>query len=275
MKVLTLILLAGTAFAQESADAIMARVAANQDRAQAARESMVYEQDVLIRLQRANRKLAREESYQFVVTPTRDGVTKERKSFAGKYEAKGVEHTYGQPGFEYKDLDIDGEVAHELVDDLTNDKSRDGIARDLFPLRAAEVEKYRFTLKGRERYRGREVYAVRFEPRKASMEDDSRIWAGEALIDAAEYQPVLITTWMAHGLPLAVKTLLGTDLKHMGFKLAYEKFDNDVWMPVSYGGELYLRAVFFYKRHISISLRNSGFRRANVESTVSYTLPPE
>jgi hypothetical protein len=185
MKVLTLILLAGTAFAQESADAIMARVAANQDRSQAARESMVYEQDVLIRLQRANRKLAREESYQFVVTPTRDGVAKERKSFAGKYEAKGVEHTYGQPGFEYKELDIDGEVAHELVEDLTNDKSRDGIARDLFPLRAAEVEKYRFTLKGRERYRGREVYVVRFEPRKASISSRTGDGSGKLSMNAA------------------------------------------------------------------------------------------
>jgi hypothetical protein len=275
MKILALIALAGSAFAQESADAIMARVAANQDRSQAARESMVYEQDVLIRMQRANKKLSREESYQFVVTPTKDGIKKEPKSFAGKYAVNGEEHSYDKPGFQYKELDIDGEVAHELVDEFTNDKSRDGIAKDLFPLRAEEIEKYRFKLKGRQQYRGRDVYVVGFEPKKASLDDDSRMWAGETLVDTTEYQPVLITTWMARGLPLAVKTLLGTDLKQMGFKLAYEKFDNEVWMPVNYGGELYVRAVFFYKRHISLSLRNSGFRRANVESTVSYTLPPE
>lgn len=264
---------AALAGAQETADTIMARVAENQDRAQTARESMVYEQDVLIRLHRANKKLAREESYQFVVTPTKDGISKQRMSFAGKYEKGGKFISYDKPGFEYKEMDIDGELAHDLVDDFTNDKSRDGIAKDLFPLRRSELEKYKFTVKGRQDYRGQDVYVVRFQPKSDPISGGGdRIWAGEALVDATEYQPVLITTWMSRGLPLAVKTLLGTDLKHMGFKLAYEKFDEGVWMPVSYGGELYLRAVFVYKRHISLSLRNSGFCRAQVNSSVTYNL---
>lgn len=263
---------AGLAYSQQTADMIMARVAENQDRAQAERESMVYQQDVLIRLHRSNRKLAREESYQFVVTPTRDGISKERKSFSGKYESKGRLVAYDTPGYEYKEMDIDGELAQDLVESFTNDKSRDGISHDLFPLRREELDKYRFTLAGRQNYRGQDVFVIRFRPRKDPFTDNSRIWAGEALIQAAEFQPVLITTWMARGLPMAVKMLLGTDIRQMGFKLAYEKFDEGVWMPVSYGGELSLKAVFFYKRKISLSLRNSGFRRAQVDSTVSYHL---
>lgn len=274
MKPLALLFVAAAfAGAQETADSIMARVADNQDRAQIARESMVYQQDVLIRLHRANKKLAREESYQFVVTPTRDGIAKQRMSFAGKYEKGGKLISYDKPGFEYKEMDIDGELAHDLVDDFTNDKSRDGISKDLFPLRRAELDKYKFTLKDRQDYRGHDVYVIRFQPKLDPISGGGdRIWAGEALIHATEYQPVLITTWMSRGLPLAVKTLLGTDLRNMGFKLAYEKFDDGVWMPVSYGGELYLRAVFFYKRHISLSLRNSGFVRAQVDSSVTYNL---
>ncbi len=50
---------------------------------------------------------------------------------------------------------MDGEVAHELADELTADrKSKDGIARDLFPLIAKEQRKYDFRLQGEEDYRG-------------------------------------------------------------------------------------------------------------------------
>lgn len=266
MKLLALIALAGLAHAQETAETIMARVAENQDRAEAARAGMVYEQDVVVRLHRSNRKLAREESYQYVVTPTPTGISKEQKAFKGKYEKGGQYIEYTEPGFEYKEMDIDGELAHDLAEDMTNDKTRDGLSADLFPLRKAEMRKYRFALKGREQYRGQDVYVVRFDSKEKGF------WTGEALIHAQEFQPVLITTWMARGLPLVVKTLLGTDLKHLGFKLGYEKLDDGVWMPVSYGGELRLRAVFVYRRNISISMRNTGFRRAKVDSSISYDL---
>jgi hypothetical protein len=274
MRVLMLILMATVSYGQEPVGDIMARVAANQERAQAARQAMVFEQNVLIRLHRGNGRLAREEEYHFTVTPTPDGIVKQRTAFAGKY-GKGKELiAYDTPGFEYKGVDIDGELAKELVEEFTNDKSRDGVSHDLFPLRQSEMAKYSFTLKGRQNYRGHDVYVIAFRPspHRPAGEGEDSIWAGEALIDTQAKQPVLITTWMARGIPLVVKTLLGTDLKHMGFKIAYEKFDDDVWMPVTYGGELHVRAVFVYTRNISISLRNSGFRRAQVDSSVSYRL---
>ena len=274
MRVLLLMLVSVVLYGQETVEAIMERVAANQERAQAARQAMVFEQNVLIRLHRGNGLLAREEEYHFTVTPTPDGIVKQRTAFAGKY-GKGKELVpYDTPGFEYKEVDIDGELAKELVEEFTNDKSRDGVSHDLFPLRQSEMAKYKFTLKGRQNYRGHDVYVIAFRPspHRAPGGSEDSIWAGEALIDAEASQPVLITTRMARGIPFAVKTLLGTDLKHMGFKLSYEKFDGDVWMPVTYGGELHVRAVFVYTRNISISLRNSGFRRAQVDSSVSYSL---
>jgi len=70
-----------------------------------------------------------------------------------------------------------------------------------------------------------------------------------------------------------VQILLGTNLKHLGFKVAYQKFEEGLWFPVSYGGEFKLRAVFFYKRTISLSVTNSGFQRSDVTSTVSFGVP--
>jgi len=109
---------------------------------------------------------------------------------------------------------------------------------------------------------------VRFEP-DPKLKEKRPYWSGDALIDAAEYQPVLITTRMARGVPLAVRTLLGTNLRHLGFKVAYECFDGQ-WFPVSYGGEFEIRVLFGYKRKISLSMRNSEFQRTDVSSRIRY-----
>jgi len=104
-------------------------------------------------------------------------------------------------------------------------------------------------------------------------DDDSTCWAGEALIDPKEYQPVLVTTWLAKSIPMAVQILLGTNIKHLGFKVAYQKFDEGLWFPVTYGGEFYVRGLFLYKRTIAMSVVNSGFQKADVSSVVSFQPP--
>ncbi len=253
-----------------SATEIMERVGLNQERAQRMRAAFVHDQTVLVRLHRANRKLAREERYRYTVTPTPDGVKKERIEFAGRYAAKdGKLVEYGRPGYQYKELDIDGELAEDFADEFTNGNSRDGISRDLFPLTPADQNHYRFRLEGRQQYQNRDVFRITFKPASRS----GKSWAGEALIDAAEYQPVLVTTWLARGVPAAVRIFLGTNVKHIGFKVAYDRFEEGIWFPVSYGGEFELKAVFFYKRIISVSMRNSGFRRSEVASRIEYDLP--
>jgi hypothetical protein len=251
----------------ETVDSIMAKVAANQDRAERMRTSFVYQQTVLIRMRRGDHKLAREERSEFTVTPRPQGFEKKLTHFTGKYARKGRLFDYDHPHYNYKDMDIDGDVISDLAQDLTNDKSRDGIGKNLFPLTADEQKKYAFRLAGRETLRGKDVYRVTFRP-KPHTED--AFWSGDVLVDAHEYQPVLVTTRLAHGIPFWVKTVMGTDLKYLGFSLTYDRFDEGVWFPVSYGGEFEVRAVFFYKRLISLSLANTGFRRAEVNSQITY-----
>jgi len=263
----------------ESPEIIMAKVAQNQDRAQEMRKAFVYHQSLLIRFKRGNGKLAREEQREYTVTPSEKGFKKDLVNFTGKYEKSGKLFEYNEPGFEYKGVDIDGELANEFANDLANDKqSRDGITNDLFALTGEKQKKYTFTFEGKENYRGTDVYRITFKPKKASLfdcdeDDGGECWAGEALIDTKEYQPVLVTSWLAKSVPMAIQILLGTNIKHLGFKVAYQKFADGLWFPVTYGGEFYVRGVFFYKRTIAISVVNSGFQKSDVTSTVSFQLP--
>ncbi|HTT61907.1 MAG TPA: hypothetical protein VMG35_08705 [Bryobacteraceae bacterium] len=272
MRLLPLILLSPCVLLAEepAVSQIMARVAENQAHAQDMRRAYVYNQKILARFTRNNGKLAREERYEYMVAPTPAGIDKKLMHFEGKVERHGGYITYGEPGKEIKDLDIDGDLIRDMVNDMTADKdSKDGIAHDLFPLTAAEQEKYDYTLEGKETYRGRQVYRISFRP-KAHM--DGADWKGEALIDVAECQPVVIDTRLAAHIPTAVKVLLGTDIKGLGFTVSYEKFDDGLWFPVSYGGEFHVRAVFFYARNMSISMVNSGFTRAKVSSKIAYDM---
>jgi len=269
---------ASSVFAQApTADSIMAKVAENQDRAQAARAEFVYKQKMQIRLKRANGKLAREEEREYTVTPTEKGFNKELTHFVGRYESKGRVTEYDKPGFEYKDLDIDGDIISDMANDLANDKkARDGIATG-FPLTAKEQSRYLFHLEGTEIYRGAEVHKISFKPKKTSLvdcdDDGNSCWSGEVLVDAHEFQPVVITTFLAKNVPVLVQTLLGTNIRHLGFKLTYQKFDEGLWFPVTYGGEFEVKAVFFYKRRFAVALTNSGFQRADVSTRVRFGEP--
>jgi hypothetical protein len=252
-----------------SVDQIMARVAENQARAQEMRRAYVYNQKILARFNRANGKLAREEKLEYVVTPTPSGVEKKLAHFEGVYQRHGKPVAYTEPGKENGGLDIDGDLLHDMVDDATADKNtKDGLAHDLFPLTAKEQARYIYTLEGREVYHGRPVYRVSFLPKP--HQEDGADWKGEALIDVEECQPVVVNTKLAYKIPLAVKILLGTDIKGLGFSVSYQKFDDGLWFPVSYGGEFHVHAVFFYTRNMSISLVNSGFTRADVTSKIAY-----
>ncbi len=257
-----------------TADAIMARVAENQDRAEQKRTAFVYHQSVMVRMNRANGKLAREEYSEFTVTPTPKGIQKERTLFRGKYVDHGKEVAFDEPGYEHKGVDIDADLGNSLVKSFTNDpKSRDGLDRHLFPLRSKEQHRYKFRLEGIEDYRGSPVYRITFVPIRKSIDDDD-MWAGEVLVDREECQPVLITTWMAAKVPIVIKTLLGTNVQQLGFKVSYKKFDEGLWFPVTYGGEFKLRALFMYARRIGLSMQNSGFQRAVVDSKVSFAEVP-
>ncbi len=276
MMLLALFLFFAVGTDAETADAIMARVAENQNQSQEMRTAFVYHQNVMIRLQRSNGKLAREEYSEFTVTPTATGTQKERTLFRGKFADHGKEVEFDQPAHEHKSVDIDADVANSLLESFTNDhRSRDGIERDLFPLTSKQQRKYKFHLDGSEDYRGIPVYRVTFEPKKATFDDDDGdVWTGEVLVQRDEYQPVLVTTKLAAKVPMWAKTLLGTDIKQLGFKITYRKFDEGLWFPVTYGGEFRLKVLFMYSRRIGVSMQNSGFQRAKVESKVTFAEIP-
>jgi hypothetical protein len=280
MKILLLAATCGYALAQGPAPPpdigeIMSRVASNQAKSQNdQRKNWIYTQKQLLRMVRGNGKVAREERREYAMTPNKKGhIRKQLVNFEGKYESHGKYTSYDRPGYEYKGVDIDGDIINDISEDMTDDKgSLDGLARDLFPLTRGEQRKYDFKLRGTEQYRGRPVFRVSFVPKPHPPDGDSGSWKGDALIDAEEYQPVLVTTSLAFNIPMAVKILLGTNIKGLGFSVAYQKFADGVWFPVSYGGEFEVRAVFFYKRTISVSMTNSDFRRFDVTTKVAYAI---
>jgi hypothetical protein len=254
----------------------MSQVAAHQDQAEQLRAKYSYTQKVRIRAMRGNGKLSREEYCVYNVAPTENATKKELVQFKGRYEHKGQIVEYKKPGEQIPDqkIDIDAALVPDLRDGLVNDnESRDGLAKDLFPLTSTEERKYRYELEGEDVYKDRPVYRIRFRPKKEfkGFDDDQTVWAGEVLVDKMELQPISVTTRMAKGLPFLVRTALGTNIHELGFAVGYARFDKGVYFPVSYGGEFDLKAVFFYKRALTISLENTDFRRGEAESTITFS----
>ncbi|HKE26660.1 MAG TPA: hypothetical protein VKB88_30105 [Bryobacteraceae bacterium] len=267
-QIIVLLAVWATGAAGADVGEIMSRVGENQTRAQQLRREYTFHQQQLLRMMRGNNRLAREERREYDVVPGSDHVTKSLIRFDGRYEQHGKYIAYDHPGYEYRDMDIDGNLINELSEDMTNDgKSRDGLGCDLFPLTSREQRKYDFQLMGVETRHGREVYRLSFQPKPHNDEGD---WKGEALIDTAEYQPLEVHTSLAAKIPLFVKVVLGTNIKGLGFSVSYRRFEDGVWFPVSYGGEFEVRAVFFYMRKISLSMVNDNFRRTHVETSVKY-----
>ena len=111
---------------------------------------------------------------------------------------------------------------------------------------------------------GRDVYHVSFRPKDKSDFD----WKGEAFIDAAEFEPVVVYTEMSRKIPLAVRTLLGTNLPGLGFSVTYDRQPDGVWFPVSFGTEFRMRVLFFIARDISMSLTNSHFEKTHADMRI-------
>lgn len=260
-------------------DEILARVAANQDKAEEARTRIVYQQSVRTRLLRGGGKLAREEKRFYTVTPTAKGTDKQLDKVEGIYEKHGKLHPYTDPKFRHKDVDLDGEIAESLTDDLVNDKkSRDGISRDLFPLTRSEQRHYDFRFDGYQNVAGVQAIRLAFSPRKrakgdACEEDCGRPWSGTVLIHPDEFQPLSVATTMSNVIPGWVKVVFGINLKQLGFSLTYRKVAGGLWFPATYGTEFGLRVFFGYGRTVTMSMENTDFRLASAESSIVFNEP--
>ena len=280
VNVLAIVLVSVCSAAQDSAtqtaevpltaDAIMARVAANQDRSDALRKQYVYCQHIHIVSHRSNGKILREESADYDVVPAADGTKKDLKTITGRYWSNGKYETFqGQPVPGTGSLD--GGLIEGFRDDLLNEKTKDGLAKDLFPLTSEEQKIYEFKLVGSGLEDGRSVYHIAFRPK----DREEITWAGEAYIDTAEFEPVRVFTKLSRRIPLGVRIFLGTDLPGIGFNVVYKRQEDGVWFPATFGTEFKIHAVFFINRQVTIALENSRFEHTHVESRMKVVGPAE
>jgi len=253
--------------AQPALEEILNRLAESQERASDARKTIVYRQDTWVRLMQTNGKLSREEKRQYTVAPTATGSVKKLDKFEGRYRKSGKTLTYDAPDFQYKDTDIDGELIESLTDDLINDeKSRDGFAKDLFPLTRKEQAHYTFRLGGTRKLGNVEALRIEFLP----IPGGDQPWGGEVLVHPQDYQPMLVTTHLAMKIPMAVKIIFGSDIKQLGFSVTYRKVDEGLWFPATYGTEFGLKVLFGYKRNVTMNVTNTDFRKASAASSIQF-----
>jgi hypothetical protein len=249
-------------------DPIMSRVAANQNRSETLRKEYVYRQHIRVVSKKPNAKLMREETTDYQVIPTPQGTTKELRLLKGCYLHHG--HYIDFTSEPVPDNDsLDAGLVHDFRDDLANTDSKDGLGRQLFPLTTEQQEKYQFRLLGQETEQGRSVYHVKFRPKHKGDID----WAGEAFIDAVDFQPVRVFTKLSRRIPFMVRTMLGTDVPGIGFDVPYQRQDDGVWSPTSFGTEFRLHVLFFLNRDISVSLENSAFEHTHVKSKIEVVGP--
>ena len=266
-----ILLIATASFAQSpppnpsglTAKAIMARVAANQDRSEALRKQYVYKQHIHILTHKPGGKVMREETADYNVVPTPDGTKKKLTLLTGRYWHKGrYEQFTGEPTRE--EDSFDGDLINDLRDDLSDDTAKDGLAKRWFPLTSEEQNDYAFTLLGQELQQGRSVYHISFQPK----DKDGVPWAGEAYIDAAEFEPVRVFTKLAARIPLMIRTLMGIDVPGIGFNVVYQRQPDGAWFPATLGTEFRIRAAFVINRQVSVSLENSAFEHTHVASRI-------
>jgi hypothetical protein len=243
---------------------IMSRVAENQDREQKARNLFVYDQKVHRTMRNKNGKLLREEDWIYTMTPGPKGTEKKLVSVKGRYWKNGEYLSFAGLPVPQSMLQI------TFDDDDSENSSRDGIDKELFPLTTDEQKKYAFEVIGERVVKGRPAFQIQFQP--ADRSDYG--WKGEALIDREEFQPVSVFTRLSRKLPLAVRTMLGTDVPGLGFGIQYTRVDKDLWFPSTYGTEFRVHALFFVNRTLTESMENSNFRRATVESQIEFASTP-
>lgn len=266
---------------QLTADQIMARVAANQDRSESERAHYVYVQHAHV-ISRKGSTVRCEEFTDTRITPTPTGSSQQLVTLQGRRLVKGNYITYNHPlerhdakeddsAPDIKKADEDENTDLDLVENirasLLGDKpghSKDGINNNLFPLTSKQQADYAFTLRGREPRNGRDTFHIEFHPK-----DKNEIsWKGDAWVDTATYEPVVIRTALSRNLPLGVRVLLGTNVPGIGFTAIYAPQPDGVWFPVSFGSEFKIHVLFLFSRQIVISAENRDFEKTHVTSTI-------
>ena len=262
-----------------AAEAVMAKVATNQDQAEAERAHYVYVQHAKMVSRRGDHVMC-EEITDYRITPSSDGSHAELLKLDGRQleNHKYLAYNALPPGesapkkeeendsisVTIKDDSLDRDLVENMRSNLIHDKSKDGISAHLFPLTSKDQADYVFHMVGRERMNGRDVYHISFRP----MDKDDFGWNGDAYIDTTAYQPVLVTTGMARKIPFAVRTFLGTNLPGLGFTVTYAPQPDGVWFPVSFSTEFKIHVLFFFHREIILDAQNREFEKTHVTSKI-------
>jgi hypothetical protein len=250
-----------------SANEIMARVAANQELGLELRRQFMYRQTIDVQVRSQNGKLLRREDSRYLALPSATGTTKKLEMLSGRYLHKGAYVNFDHEPAPDSDT-LDASLVRQYRGELMG-STKDGISTHLFPLTALKQKNYRFELLGEETVNGRRAYRVAFEPLNKSDVD----WRGEALIDATDFGPIRVFTQLSRRFPALARAMLGTDLPDMGFNVAYQRLEQGVWFPTSFGTEFSLKAVFFIRRQISLSMKNDNFQRTTTNSSIEYGTP--
>jgi len=259
------LLLPLAALAQQplTADEIMARVAANQDKAVELRAHYVYKQHAHTASLKTNGKLMREETDDYNVFPTPKGVDRKLVTISGRYWHKGKYLSFNsEPIPEAGSVDAD--LTHDWMHDRDQQTTRDGVQSHLFPLTSENQKDYEFHLIGEETLRGRPVYHIGFEPKDKNDYD----WKGEAFIDKAEFEPVTVFTKLSRKLPFFVRGIMGVDVPGVGFNVTYVRLEEGVWFPETFGTEFQLHLFHVFSRTVTVSLKNSDFEKTHVDTKI-------
>jgi hypothetical protein len=264
---------------------IMARVAANQDSAEAERAHYVFVQHATMS-SRKGKTVQCEEVTDYRITPSDSGIHDELVKLDGRLRVNGnyvTYHTLAPDNDNSKvendkdsvSVTIGGENAdRDMVEhmraNLMHDKSKDGLNSRLFPLTSKEQTAYDFQLVGQERLNGRNVYHITFRPK----DKDDFGWKGDAFVDVTTFQPVLVTTGMARKIPFAVRTFLGTNLPGLGFTVVYAPQPDGVWFPTSFSTEFKIHVLYFFHRDIVLDAQNRDFEKTHVTSRMLGDVTP-
>lgn len=266
--VLLLGLTAAASAQQLTADEIMARVAANQDETIELRAHYVYKQHTHTSSLKSNGKLMREETDDYEVFPSAKGEDRKLVTISGRYWHRGKYMTFNSEPIPEAGS-MDASLTHDWMDNQDQQSTRDGVDSDLFPLTSKRQKDYRFELIGEEMLEGRAVYHLGFEPKDKTDYD----WTGEAFIDKAEFEPVNVFTRLSKKLPFFVRGVMGIDLPGIGFNVSYVRLEQGVWFPQSFGTEFELHLFHMYSRTVTVSMKNSDFRKTHVDTKIEIPAP--
>jgi hypothetical protein len=283
-----------------SAESVMARVATNQDAAEAERAHYIYVQHAKMTSLRGKTIMC-EEITDYRFTPSSDGYKDDLLKVDGRYlknhkyltytallprnedkpkdaaqqkdndeSGDKLEHNKDKadvkdPAFDpNSDETLDRDLVENIRYGLIHDKSKDGISAHLFPLTSKEQGNYTFRMIGSERMNNRDTFHIAFRPKKK----DDFGWSGDAWIDTTAYQPVLVTTGMSRKIPFAVRTLLGTNFPGLGFTVTYAPQPDGVWFPVTFSTEFKIHVLYFFHRQIFLNAENRNFEKTHVTSRI-------